>query len=81
MLPRVYLGFETRFHGGGSEIHKHRKLHTIILEPDHPRVSLVWHSALPCHSRVQKLDRTIVRIKQDVSTGEAAAEDPDLELA
>jgi len=55
-LPRVILGFETDF---GSETVKHRtNLHTVILEPDVPRVLMVWHSALPCHPRVTKLRRT-----------------------
>jgi len=62
-LPKVFLGFETRFYGGGREIHKDRRLHSVILEPDFPRVSLVWHSALPCHVKVQKLDRTILTLK------------------
>lgn len=80
-LPKIYLGFETRFYDGGREVHKNRKLHTVILEPDFPRVSLVWHTALPCHFKVQKLERTIVTLKTDVSTGEATADDADLELA
>ena len=32
-----------------------------ILEPDLPRVSLVWHSALECHANVYKLDKTSIR--------------------
>jgi hypothetical protein len=80
-IPRLYLGFETRFFGGGREIHDNRRLHTIILEPDFPRVSLVWHSALPCHFRVHKLQRTVVTLKTDLSTREAQAEDDALEAA
>lgn len=62
-LPRVHLGFETRFYDGSKEIHKVRSLHSVIVEPDFPRVSLVWHTALPCHFKVQKLERTIVTLK------------------
>lgn len=80
-LPRLYLGFETRFYDGSREIHKTRNLHTVILEPDFPRVSLVWHSALPCHHKVQKLERTIVTLKKDLSAREPAAGGVDLELA
>nr|WP_301334573.1 DUF2169 domain-containing protein [Variovorax dokdonensis] len=69
-LPRLYLGFETRFYDGSNENHKVRKLHSVILEPDYPRVSLVWHSALPCHFKGHKLQRTIVRLKTNQSTGE-----------
>jgi hypothetical protein len=64
-LPRVRLGFETFFYDGDSEIHRHRQLHTVILEPGFPRVSLVWQSALPCHFKVQKLARTVVTLKED----------------
>ena len=67
LLPKVFLGFDTRFYGGGRELHKERRLHTVILEPDYPRVSLVWHTALPCHFKVQKLERTIVTVKTNLS--------------
>jgi hypothetical protein len=80
-LPKLYLGFETRFYDGSREIHKLRKLHTVIVEPDFPRVSIVWHSALPCHFKVQKLERTIVTLKTDISASGAEADQTDLELA
>ncbi len=80
VLPKLYLGFETRFYDGSRELHKNRKLHSVIIEPDFPRVSLVWHSALPCHFKVHKLERTIVSLKTDMSTGEPAADEADLEL-
>ncbi|SFU99429.1 DUF2169 family type VI secretion system accessory protein [Pseudoduganella namucuonensis] len=66
-LPRLRLGFETRFYDGSHEFHRQRQLHGVILEPDFPRVSLVWHSALPCHFKVQKLDRTIVTLKTSLN--------------
>jgi hypothetical protein len=50
-LPRTFLRLETRFYTGERTIHEAPKLHTVILEPDYPRVSMVWHSALPCHFR------------------------------
>ena len=50
LLPQLYLSFETEFYDGSREVHRGRKLHTVILEPDFPRVSLVWHTALPCHA-------------------------------
>ena len=68
-LPKIFLGFETRFYGGSSTIHKERRLHSVILEPDHPRVSLVWHSALPCHFQVQKLKHTTVTLKAALANG------------
>lgn len=83
-LPKLYLGFETRFNDGSRETHRNRALHTVIVEPDHsarPRLSMVWHSALPCHFKVQKLERTVITLKTDLSTGEPLTDDSDLALA
>ena len=66
VLPKVFVGFDTRFFDGSREVHRNRRLHSVILEPDFPRVSLVWHSALPCHFKVHKLHRTIVTRKREV---------------
>jgi len=65
-LPKVFLGFETRFTDRSTEIHQQRRLHTVIIDGDGPRVSLVWHTALPCHFKVHKLERTIVTLKTEV---------------
>ena len=81
LLPKLFLGFETRFYDGSREIHRSRALHAVILEPDYPRVSLVWHTALPCHFKVQKLERTVVTLKTDLSAGEPAADESESELA
>ena len=80
-LPKLYFGFETRFYDGSRELHKNRRLHTVILEPDFLRVSLVWHSALPCHFKVQKLERTVITLKTDLSTGEPAEADTTFEVS
>lgn len=66
-LPRVFLGFETFFNDGSRELHPPPKLHSVILEPDEPRVSLVWHTALPCHPKVLKLRAT--RIIEKTAVG------------
>jgi hypothetical protein len=79
MLPKIFLGFDTRFYDGSREIHKERKLHSVILEPDHPRVSLVWHSALPCHFKVQKLERTIVTLRTLLGGATSTIEADELE--
>jgi hypothetical protein len=63
-LPRVFLGFETFFYTGERQLHSPPKLHSIILEPDRPRLSLVWHSALSCHPMVTKLNKTRIIRKQ-----------------
>jgi hypothetical protein len=79
-LPRLHLGFQTHFFDGTRVHHHSRRLHTVILEPDFPRVSLVWHTALRCHSHVLKLMRTIV-IEKDVVGGARDAADDEQEAA
>lgn len=80
LLPRIHLGFQTRFYDGSREIHKRRELHTVILEPDFPRVSLVWHSALPCHFKVQKLHSTLVSLKLSLKDHRKAGDAAEQEL-
>ena len=61
----------TRFTSG--EVLRHRaKLHTVILEPDVPRVLMVWHTHLPCHPKVLKLRRTTITQKQVLGPGGGA---------
>jgi hypothetical protein len=76
VLPRMYLGFETFFYTGPSVRHEPPKLHCVILEPDAARVSLVWHTALPCHPRVLKLKHTRITLKQDLRDGMLAPPQP-----
>jgi hypothetical protein len=55
----------------------------VILEPDYPRVSLVWHTALPCHFKPNKLERTIVTLKHNLTNGGVSTSsrtEPDLQL-
>jgi hypothetical protein len=61
-LPRVALGFETFFFTSQRVTHR-GSLHTVILEPDVPRVMLVWHTHLQCHAQPLKLQKTIVSQK------------------
>ena len=49
-------------------------MHTVILEPAVMRVSLVWHSALPCHPKVHKLLKTRIVEKRLLRLGESALE-------
>ncbi|QXY83047.1 DUF2169 domain-containing protein [Salmonella bongori] len=62
-LPRIVPAFRTQFYDG-SVIRHQAKLHTIILETDFPRVSLVWHTALSCHHQVNQLESTTVSEKK-----------------
>lgn len=61
-LPKLSLGFETWFYDGTRQ-RSRSTIHTVILEPDYPRVSIVHHMALPCHPKVNLLDRTIITVK------------------
>jgi hypothetical protein len=77
-LPRLAFGFTTRFSTG--EVVRHRgKLHTVILEPDVPRVLMVWHSHLPCHPKVLKLQRTTITQKKVLASAGGAPLDSDEE--
>jgi hypothetical protein len=60
-LPKVYLTFSTRI---DKRIEEHRgRLATVIIEPDHPRVIMVWLSSLQCRTDVDYLEETVVREK------------------
>ncbi len=61
-LPRITLAFETRFSDGSVE-HSRSVIHSVTLNTDIPRVSVVHHMHLPCHAKVNLLERTIVREK------------------
>jgi len=62
-LPRIVPSFRTQFYDGSVRYHQ-GKLHSVIIESDFPRVSLVWHSALPCHHLVNQLESTTVSEKK-----------------
>lgn len=57
-LPIVKLHFDTNF--GRENISHTAKVHTVIIEPDHPRLIMVWHTMLPCHFKVLKLEKTTI---------------------
>ncbi|MFS9419677.1 MULTISPECIES: DUF2169 family type VI secretion system accessory protein [Citrobacter] len=64
-LPCIVPAFRTRFYD--ESICDHRAvLHSVIIEPDFPRVSLVWHSTLPCHHQINQLESTTVSDKRDL---------------
>ncbi|NRF66896.1 DUF2169 domain-containing protein [Aquincola sp. S2] len=63
-LPRLSLSFETRFYDGSIE-RSRSVIHCVVLDThDRPRLSVVHHMSLPCHPKVNLLDRTIVREKR-----------------
>jgi hypothetical protein len=60
-LPKVYLTFRTYIDG---RVEEHRsRLSTVVIEPDVPRVILVWLTALPVRNDGDYLDRTVIREK------------------
>ena len=64
-LPKIRFTFTTRF---GKERVEHRaKLSSVIIEPEIPRLMMVWHSSLECHHKVDQLDETIIGQKEFVS--------------
>ena len=57
-IPKVHLSFRTRF---GRELLDHEgQLCTVIVEPNVPRVILVWQTSLICNRRADQLDETLV---------------------
>ena len=62
-LPRMRFTFRTLFSTvSGTRAKEHAgRLATVILEPDHPRVILVWLSTLQCRTDIDYLEETIVR--------------------
>ena len=64
-LPKVYLTFRTSFATiGGKRYEEHRsRLSTVVFEPDHPRVIMVWVSSLLVAQDEDYLDETVVREK------------------
>jgi hypothetical protein len=61
-LPVITFGFETFF--TNSMVRHSARLHTLIIEPENSRVSLIWHTALACHSQAMRLERTVIRQKR-----------------
>lgn len=58
-LPRVALRFVTIL--AGRRIHHRANLHTVVLEPDVPRVLMVWHTSVPCRGeKLRLVDTTII---------------------
>jgi hypothetical protein len=60
-LPKVSLRFRTRI--DGRTVEHPGQLATVIIEPDHPRVILVWRSSLVVRTDGDYLDETIVSEK------------------
>lgn len=57
-LPGIVLGFSTKV--SGETVCNRGNLHSVILEPDVPRVMMVWHMMLPCHGEKYALESTSI---------------------
>lgn len=61
-IPKLTLGFRTRFYDGSLAITR-SVIHNLILLSDQPAISIVHHMVLPCHSKVNLLEATFVTEK------------------
>lgn len=77
-LPQVRLGFETFFNTGERQVHERPKLHSVIIDADLLRMSVVWHTALPCHPKVYKLMKTRIVQKKVVALGPGQHEEEEI---
>lgn len=58
VLPTVYLAFTTLIDRRKEE--HSAQLATVIIEPDYPRVILVWQSSFQCFTNMDYLEETVV---------------------
>ncbi len=65
-LPRITLALTTRFYDGTLSQHR-ASLHTVVLLPNEGGFYMVWHSGLPCHHKVNKLQVTRIALKRHLS--------------
>ena len=65
-LPKVRLRYATFFIGQSEPVTHEGWLHTVVLEPDVPRLLMVWHTRLKCHPAGHKLLTTEVDFKRVV---------------
>ena len=64
VLPQVHFSFRTLI---DTRTEEHRsRLSSVIIEPDHPRVIMVWLTSLACRTDVDYLEETIVREKRQI---------------
>jgi hypothetical protein len=67
-IPSESLLFRTIIDG---TIREHRgKLFAVTIEPDYPRVLMVWVTAVRCHNKKYKLQRTVILRKKRISIAE-----------
>ncbi|MGC3987178.1 MAG: DUF2169 domain-containing protein [Pseudorhodoferax sp.] len=66
VLPRHYFSFRTAI---DRRVEEHTgRLATVVIEPDHPRVIMVWESVLAVRNEVDYLDETVVTEKHHLGS-------------
>ncbi|MCK4857540.1 MAG: DUF2169 domain-containing protein [candidate division Zixibacteria bacterium] len=63
-IPKHYFTFTTLI--GMRSLEHWAAINTVIIEPEYPRVIVVWHSTLSCHHDIDDIDFTIIREKRYV---------------
>ncbi len=66
-LPKASFHLSTQFSDGYKATHR-TQLHTVIIEPDQQRLTMVWQSHLACHRRVNQLESTRITLKKRLFT-------------
>ncbi|MGW8392271.1 DUF2169 family type VI secretion system accessory protein [Pseudoduganella sp. HUAS MS19] len=61
-LPKIHLTFNTLI--DGRTIEHRARVASVIIEPDYPRVIMVWQSVISCPGDIDYLEDTIVREKR-----------------
>lgn len=65
-LPRLSFGISTSFYDGTQTDHQ-AVLHTVSIWPEQRSFQMVFHSQLPCHRKVNKLQQTRVLLKRRIN--------------
>ncbi len=63
VLPKHAFGLTTYFGNGRPKVHHRPTLQTVVIEPEVPRVLMVWQSQIECHHDMDYLERTLIREK------------------
>lgn len=61
-LPSIKFEFQTKIHRTTQL--SEGKLATVLLEPDYPRLTMVWQSAIICNRDIDYLDGTHITLKR-----------------
>ena len=80
VLPRVVLTFRSVFGPNGQGDNHLARLHTVLVEPEARRVQLVWQTHLACHQKVYSLQKTVIRMLEDVDIGGSGEDGEPLDL-